>query len=160
MCAVQLVSFRVPGDDAQTQLAPSLIKRKIQRKDKTQGTLAKQQLRWVKKEARARRQSALQAEKVVSLAKSLTWLLAEASPWMDLLQHSPQCQTLNLVTVHELRMETSALIDKAVMGTGFVLFCFVRYTDDLSETSFFNPAAELTEHSCPAMLPHGIAQRS
>lgn len=84
--------------------------------------MVKQQLHWVKKEPHARRPSALQAEKMVSLAKNLTWLLAETSLGMDLLQHSPLCQLLNLETVHELRMETS-LIDKAVMawlGLGFV----------------------------------------
>lgn len=108
----------------QTQLAPSLVKRKIQRKDKTQGTLAKQQLHLVKKEPHAHRQSALQEEKMVPLAKNLTWLPTETSLGMDLLQHSPLCQLLNLVTVHELRMETSPLIDQAVMAWvwfGFVL---------------------------------------
>lgn len=92
-CTVWLVSLRAPGDDAQARLAPSLSQRKIQRKDKTQGTLgtlAKQQLHLVKKEPRARRQSALQAEKMVSLAKNLTWLLAETSLGMDVLQRS-QC---------------------------------------------------------------------
>lgn len=87
-CTVWLVSLRVPGDDAQARLAPSLLKRKIQRKGKTQGTLAKQQLHLVKKEPRACRQAALQAEKMVSLAKNLTWLLAETSLGMDVLHRS------------------------------------------------------------------------
>lgn len=60
---------------------------------------------------------------MVSLAKTLPWLAAETSPGMDLLQHSPVCQLLNLLTVHELGMETSSLIDKTVMAWG--LFCFV-----------------------------------
>jgi hypothetical protein len=55
---------------------------------------------------------------MVSLAKNLTWLLAETSLGMDVLQRSPMYPILSLVTVHELGREMSSLTDKAVMAWG------------------------------------------
>lgn len=72
-----------------------------------------------------RHQSARQAQRLVSVARNLPLSLPEMFPQMDHLQRSPPCQTLSLVTVHELRIETS-FANKVV--TAFFLFLFLRPT--------------------------------